>query len=274
VTAAAPWLPATEATAPPVPGRTAWICHGILGSKLNWRTFARRLAGALPGWSVLTIDHRHHGDSRGAPPPDTVAACAADLARLAAHSGVPPRLLIGHSFGGKVVLEAAEHLPFLKQVWVLDTPPGAEPGAGARAEVRLVLDALRAAPLPLARREDIVPWLEGRGFSAPLARWMTTNLEPAAGGGFTWRFDLAGATRLIDDYFQRDDWARVRRPPPGVEVHVVRAARSDRWSADDDAALAALRPPAYAHTLADAGHWLHFDNPEGLLRLIAEHQAG
>ena len=66
----------------------------------------------------------------------------------------------------------------------------------------------------------------------------------------------------------------MRRPPPGVEVHVVRAARSDRWSPADDAALAALRPPAYAHTLADAGHWLHFDNPEGLLRLIVEHQAG
>ena len=41
--------------------RLAFVCHGILGSRQNWRGFARRLAAALPGWRVVTPDHRNHG---------------------------------------------------------------------------------------------------------------------------------------------------------------------------------------------------------------------
>lgn len=248
------------------------LTHGILGNRGNWRTFARKLADALPGWAVLTVDHRHHGDSRGAPPPDTVAACADDLAALCAHLGVRPRVSIGHSFGGKVALvHSARHPEGLDQVWVLDTPPGAGVRGGEDHEVMRVIRALRSVPQPLARRDQVVVELEARGLPRPLALWMTTNLgqEP---DGFRFRFDLDAAIRLIEDYFQVDGWPILERPRRAPRIEVVRAERSDRWDEATLARFARIPPevPTRLSVLPDAGHWLHADNPAGLLRRLVE----
>lgn len=258
------------------PTRTAVLGHGILGNRQNWRSFARQLVQRRPELRVITVDHRHHGDSVGAPPPDTVAACAADQLRLCAHLGLRADVLIGHSFGGKVALEAARqraeegalHPPLT--VFVLDAPP--VPGQVEDRddhEVARVLRALAALPQPLADRQDVVGLLTQRGFSAPLARWMTTNLGKAA-DGWRWRFDLAAAERLIEDYFQLDYLELLSTPRAGLSVHLVRAERSDRWPPALVAALEALPAgaPGQLHLLPDAGHWLHADNPAGLLALL------
>lgn len=268
-----PFLPAYDSFGAP-PGRdTVFLLHGILGNRGNWRSFARRLADQLPGWCVVTLDHRHHGDSRAPPPPDSVAACADDLAALAAHLGLRPRVTVGHSFGGKVVLAHAERHPAgLAQVWVLDAPPGPGNRGGEDHEVVKVMGALRSVPLPLARREQVVTELLDRGLPRPMALWMTTNLGPVP-GGFGFRFDLDGAGRLITDYFAVDAWPFLARPRPGPAVEMVRAARSDRWDEATLARFAALPAtvPTRLHLLEDAGHWLHADNPNGLLALLAAH---
>lgn len=272
-----PWLPAYDVYGPPPGERTLFLLHGILGNRNNWRTFARRLVAALPGWTVVTLDHRHHGDSAGAPPPDTVAACADDLAALAGSLGVRPRVTIGHSFGGKVVLShAARHPEGLAQVWVLDAPPGAGTRGGEDHEVVRVLRALRDVPMPVARRDDIVTALRARGLSQPLALWMTTNLGPAEGGGYTFRFDLDGCERLLLDYFTVDGWPVLEAPRARPHIELVRAARSDRW---DEATLARFDVlpagvPTRLHTLPDAGHWLHADNPTGLLTMLVSGLSG
>jgi len=258
------------------PTRTAVLGHGILGNRQNWRSFAQRLVLRRPELRVITVDHRHHGDSTGAPPPDTVAACAADQLRLCAQLGFEADVLIGHSFGGKVALDAARqraargplHPPLT--VFVLDAPP--VPGRAEdrdEHEVARVLRALVALPQPLAERQDVVGLLLARGFGAPLARWMTTNLGRAA-DGWRWRFDLEGARRLIEDYFTLDFMGLLETPRAGLSVHLVRAERSDRWPPALVAALEALPAgaPGRLHLLQDAGHWLHADNPAGLLDLL------
>lgn len=269
------WLPRFDTWGSPPGPHTVFLVHGILGNRNNWRFFGRRLAEALPAWSIVVIDQRHHGESSGAPLPDTVDACADDLANLAAHLGVRPRVTIGHSFGGKVVLShAARHAPGLDQVWVLDAPPGPGQVGGEDHEVVQVFRALREVAMPLQRREQIVAELTSRGLSTPMAVWMTTNLAPVDNApGFVFRFDLDGAERLIRDYFQWDGWPVLLAPRVKPAIHVVRAERSDRW---DEATLARFATvpagvPTSLHMLPDAGHWLHADNPKALLTLLAGH---
>ncbi|KAK6270430.1 hypothetical protein POUND7_007535 [Theobroma cacao] len=73
---------------------------------------------------------RCHGDSasikkRG---PHTVASTALDVLKLIAQLRITPHVLIGHSFGGKVVLsmveQAAKPFPRPVRVWVLYATPG------------------------------------------------------------------------------------------------------------------------------------------------------
>ena len=255
------------------PNRTALLCHGILGNRTNWRSFARALVQRRPELRVVTVDHRNHGDSTGAPPPHTLAACAADLESLQRALGLDAEVLIGHSFGGKVVMEAARRAVerpgprALSSVFVLDaTPVAGEPGREGDLEVSGVMRCLRAVPQPLPDRQAVVAPLLAQGISAPLARWMTTNLGRSP-DGWRWRFDLDACEAMIADYFVADFRELIATPRADLQVHLLRAARSDRWSPALIAELEALPAgaPGQLSVLPDAGHWVHADNPAGLL---------
>lgn len=257
------------------PRRTAFVLHGILGSLKNWRSFARRIVGAWPDWRVVLVDLRNHGDSHGAPPPHTLAACAADLRALAARLGVEPELVVGHSFGGKVALvygrEYEVDSPALRGVWVLDAVPGPAPGGADRRgvhEVERVIADVRRVAVPVPSREALVERLRALGHGDAVARWMTTNLRPVP-GGFAWRFDLDAVEEMLADYAREDLWPYLADPGRRASVDVVRATRSDRWTSDVLERFADLGPRVRLHTLAGAGHWLHVDDPRGLLAILA-----
>lgn len=256
------------------PRRMAFLLHGILGSRGNWRGFARALVAQHPDWRIVLVDLRGHGESHGAAaPPHTVAACAGDLDRLAGHLGARPAVVVGHSFGGKVALVyARDHGGGLRAVWSLDSPPGSNTGASVDGEngdgeVERVIAAIREAPMPVADRQEIVRYFRERGFSAGLAGWMTTNLRRTA-AGFSWTFDLAVVEALLADYRGLDLYPFLEAPPLSLAVHVLVAGKSDRWSAAEQARLAALGD-VERHALPAAGHWVHIDDPEGLRAALA-----
>jgi pimeloyl-ACP methyl ester carboxylesterase len=124
--------------------------------------------------------------------------------------------------------------------------------------VQRVLDAIRALPMPVARREDAVAHFTALGFSQRLAGWMTTNLRPSD-DGLVWRFALDPIGALLDDYRALDLWPFVHEA--AQEVRILRAGRSDRWSAADAARA--------TDVLEDAGHWVHIDDPDGLAAALA-----
>lgn len=254
------------------PGRVIVLLHGILGSGRNLRTLATRLVHARPDCSIWLVDLRNHGLSQGAPPPHTLQACVDDLLALFADAGQAPPMVVGHSYGGKVALELARRpYPQLRQVWALDTLPALAAGEDdGPAAVERVVAALRTVPQPLASREEVVAWLVAQGLEPAIGQWMTTNLKSAA-DGYRWVFDLDAIETMLDAYFATDSWPVLRQPPAGLHVHVVRAGRSSRWTAAVLSALAHLdSPQVHVHLLADAGHWVHVDDPEGVLRLLVK----
>ncbi len=254
------------------PGRLAVVLHGILGSHKNWRRFTRGLAKRLPGWRFALVDLRNHGASHGAPGPHTLAACADDLRRLAEQLDAPIEVVIGHSFGGKVALELGARAPEeLSTVFVLDASPERHAVLpDADHEVRTVMAALRAVPLPLARRNDLLPHLAAAGLPLSIQRWMTTNLREGD-RGLVWTFDIDAALAMLEDYFRTDSWGPlVTTNPSAPAVHLVRAGRSDRWTGEVIRKLDELPPSARGsvHVLPNAGHWVHVDNPKGLTDLL------
>lgn len=254
--------------------RWMYLLHGIYGAGRNWRSVARRLARRRPGWTALLVDLRMHGESAGFEGPHTLSACVSDLEALERSTGRPPSALLGHSFGGKVVLKAveergaAEDADGLRQAWVVDSTPAArEPGGSA---VRM-LEAVRALPDRFGARDEAVRGLEAQGFPRPVARWMTTNLE-RDDGGFRWAFDWEAMEELLDDFFSTDLWSVVEDPPVGWEVRFVKAqdSRVLPEEACERIERAGRRTGrAFLHRIP-GGHWLNADNPEGMVELLAE----
>lgn len=251
------------------PHRTAFFLHGILGSRGNWRGFARTLVARHPDWRVVTVDLRGHGQSHGAPAPHTVAACASDLRRLAGQLGLRPEVVVGHSFGGKVALSyARDHGAGLKAVWSLDSPPGINHRLDDDHQVARVIAAIKAVPMPAPHRRAVVTHFEEAGFGAAIAGWMTTNLRRTP-EGFRWTFDLPVVDALLADYRGLDLYPFLEAPPPNLSVHMVLGGRSDRWLEGEGERLEKL-PEVAVHWLPDAGHWVHIDDPGGLRAALAQ----
>ncbi|KAK6229053.1 hypothetical protein SCA6_018004 [Theobroma cacao] len=192
---------------------TAVLLHGILGSRKNWE---------FPTWQFVLIYLRCHGDSasikkRG---PHTVASTALDVLKLIAQLRITPRVLIGHSFGGKVVLsmveQAAKPFPRPVRVWVLYATPG-----------------------KVSLKQDIVDALVQEGFPKDVAQWVVTNLRPTAAAGtpsssFSWVFDLEGISKMYQSYEETNLWEVVENLPRGVHVNFLKAERSlHRWALED-----------------------------------------
>lgn len=254
--------------------------HGIFGTGGNWRSFARKLCAARPRWGAVLVDLRKHGGSQGSElaPPHTLAACAGDLEELERALPGPVRGVLGHSFGGKVALayvRARGTRPGLPHAFIVDSAPGARPGGRGSEDVLRLADALdAAAQAEYPSREAFVERLRGAGFSRELAGWQAMNLQAAVGGGghFVFPLDLEALRELLADYFRQDLWPVVEAPPPGTTIHLLRGARSNVLSPEDQERarrLAAL-PGARVryHVIADAGHFVHVDQPQRLLDLV------
>ena len=70
------------------------------------QSFAKRLVEGFPAWQVVLVDLRCHGDSSPlfTTGPHGVDTAAGDVLRLLSALKLFPEILIGHSFGGKVVM--------------------------------------------------------------------------------------------------------------------------------------------------------------------------
>jgi pimeloyl-ACP methyl ester carboxylesterase len=257
--------------APSGAGKLAFVLHGALGSGQNFNRFVQKLAEGRPEYRYALVDLRHHGQSTGAPPPNTLASCAGDLVSLARSLGAEPDVLIGHSFGGKVALEFARQglSSKLEQVWVLDSLPGVNT-TPEDSEITRVIAAVRAVPMPAESRKAVVEHLtRDSGLSRGLAEWMTTNLK-REGDRYGWLFDADAIEALMADYFRVDLWSFLEAARERPEIQLVVAERSDRWTPALRQRARDLPPSTRVvyRELPNSGHWVHVDNPEGLLAMI------
>lgn len=243
--------------------RLVVFVHGILGRGRNWRTVARRLVGRSPGWRAVLVDLRNHGDSPTLPSPHDLSACAADLARLVQELG-EPAAAVGHSFGGKVVLQWFLNHAVDGEVWVLDCPLSAvQRGEPTDPDdPRFIVAALREAPIPTTDRDAIRAFLRCRGIAENVIAWLLTSARQDADG---WRFvyDLDGVADMMASFDRTDLWPDIEHA--AVPLHLVRGARSGVWSEDELRLLDALPRGIVDVTVLDAGHWLHVDAPDALL---------
>uniref|UniRef100_A0A1D1YB78 Putative esterase/lipase HI_0193 n=1 Tax=Anthurium amnicola TaxID=1678845 RepID=A0A1D1YB78_9ARAE len=267
---------------------TAVLLHGILGCRKNWGSFARRLAQEFPTWQFLLVDLRCHGDSASLKKHGrhTVASAALDVLKLVRQLRVTPRVLVGHSFGGKVALSMVEQVakPLARpvKVWVLDATPGkVRPGGHGEDRPGELIAFLSRVPKEVSSKQQVVEALVREGFSSDVAQWVATNLRrtghPSSSPGFSWVFDLNGIADMYRSYEETNLWKVVEDVPRGVHINFLKAERSlHRWALEDIQRIHAAEELAadegagvQMHVLEDAGHWVHADNPDGLFKILS-----
>jgi esterase len=263
------FVPSYTLIGEPSAEKLALLLHGALGTGSNLRSLAVKLSKLRPEYRFCLVDLRHHGDSQGAPPPNTLEACARDLDALLGQLNQEPSAIAGHSFGGKTALMFGSLFPGrAKQIWVLDSNPGAQEPSSDNEVIR-VMQTIRKTTTPAGHRQQVVAELIALGLSSGTANWLGTNLQPGD-GGFVWRFNLDAIYELMLDYFRVDLWSVLEHPTSDADFRVVVAERSDRWAPQNRARIQRVANGASVslHVVPNAGHWLHVDNPGFLLELM------
>ncbi len=252
------------------------IAHGIFGRGVNWRTFSKKWMSRCPGWGALLIDLRGHGRSKGMPRPHSLDAAASDVVRLCRQHHV--NALLGHSFGGKVVMKARSQLD-LKYTIVVDASPSALLGSTSAALLSTLpstsaavraLQILETLPPTFESRADFIAQAMGDGLPSPVAQFLATNLQRGDLSKWKWAVDLSVIRELLTSYYSTDCWSEIEASVGGPLTFVI-ASRQSALSAKDVARLdqfASIHDHLEVHPV-DSGHWVHVDAEPHLLDIVA-----
>jgi pimeloyl-ACP methyl ester carboxylesterase len=250
------------------PDRVIAFLHGILGRGINLRNIAKRFVEARPDWTAWLIDLRGHGRSPKHTAGPSLESAAGDVIALGQKADLPFAAIAGHSFGGKVALETARlnGLNSLTHIVTIDSMPGSRTPIRSGDSALAVIDTIASLPRTFASRQDFIRAFVATGKSRTLADWLAGSVQ-RENGQTRFSLDLEELRALLLDYFARDLWPVVEHPPDGVHVHLMIGEQSTSYSADDRerALKAAASNPFVTADIMPGGHWLHVDNPEGVL---------
>lgn len=245
-------------------GRPLVIVHGLFGSGDNWFS----LAAKFPGWKVYLPDLRNHGQS---PWTETfhLAGLASDLRNFSETLGLGPCPWIGHSLGGKAVMELALGSPGLAaKIAVLDMAPRA-----SEARYPGFVPALRALDLEtVGSRGDAQARLEAAVPDRPTLQFLLKSLVPdeARPGRWRWRLNLESLEHHYPEIWKALAPGRTW-DGPALFLH---GEASDYVLPGDEALIRELFPRARIESVPEAGHWLHAEKPAevlgALLRFLGE----
>jgi esterase len=239
-------------------GSPVAILHGLFGSGRNWASIAQRLAARH---RVIAFDLRNHGASPRAGAMD-YPAMAEDVRAAMAARGHRRFAVIGHSMGGKVAMTLALTEPAsVERLVVVDIAPTAAPAP--------FLDYIRAMrTLNLAkitRRRDADDELAA-AIPDPATRAFLLQSLVFGDGAPRWQLNLAAieaALPAIGGFPNFPSGAHCDGP-----TLFIAGGKSDLLPPDAEPAIRAFFPHAAIERIADAGHWVHAEQPAAFLTLV------
>lgn len=239
-------------------GRPLALVHGLFGSATNLRGIARMLADA---YRVVTVDLPNHGRSAHTDAM-TYGEMSRSLGETARQIVNGPLHWVGHSMGGKAVMELALTQPDLvDRLVVVDIAP-----VQYSHDQWALIDAMtRLDPGGLGSRAAADRLLSADVPDTPTRLFLLQNLVPV-GGGYRWRLNLPAIARHHDDIMGFPDHGGATCDAP---VLVLNGERSDYVRDAHRDAFRRLFPDTRFETIEGAGHWVHADKPAEVCGAIA-----
>ncbi|MTD40676.1 esterase [Erwinia sp. CPCC 100877] len=236
----------------PVTSSPVVLIHGLFGSLDNLGVLGRSL---VKDRTVLQLDLRNHGLS---PRSDimTYPAMAQDVLDTLDACQLDKVTLIGHSMGGKVSMALSALAPGrIDQLVMIDIAPVAYPVRRHDA----IFAAVRAVTEQGATsRHDAAAIMREHIEEEGVIQFL---LKSFANGD--WRFNVSA---LWDQYDNIVGWEPT--PPWPRPALFIRGGNSPYIQAAYQSEIAAQFPLARAHVIAGAGHWVHAEKPQAVLRAI------
>ena len=235
------------------------ILHGLFGSSDNWLTLGKILGETH---QVHMLDARNHGQS---PRSDIFDynSMAADLKEFMDDHSIINPILMGHSMGGKTVMQfAMNYSDSFSKMIVVDIAPKFYP-----VHHTMILQGLASIDLKILKSRteanDILkPFEENEGVRQFLLKNLWRN--PEKNNEFDWRLNVPVIAKNIDVIgFELSNEKSVEKP-----VLFIRGSESHYIQDEDERKIWELFPDYELVTIEGAGHWVQADKPAAFINVI------
>lgn len=228
------------------------LIHGLFGSLDNLAVLARGLKADRP---LVQMDLRNHGLSPRAEEM-TYAAMAQDLLETLDDAGIDRFTVIGHSMGGKAAMVLTALAPDrIEKMVVIDMAPVAYPTRHHDA----IFTALKAVTeAGLASRSEAAALMREHINEEGVIQFLLKSFHQGE-----WRFNVPVLWQCYDQIIGWETLPAWQGP-----VLFIRGEASPYLDDAYRETLLAQFPNARAHVIAGAGHWVHAEKPDAVLRAI------
>ena len=229
------------------------ILHGLFGSLDNWFSIAKEL---VDHYTLYLVDQRNHGDS-----PHgcewNYGVMVEDLRELLDAEGLDSVYLMGHSMGGKTVMNFAVAYPErVRKLIVGDIAPRHYP-----IHHQVILEGLNALDLSqLQSRKEaddlLAPYIPELGIRQFLLKSLGRDTN-----GFAWKVNLSVITQHIEEVGKALEVGTVFEGP----TLFLGGANSSYIQEKDLSDMKRHFPNCTWVSIHNAGHWLHAEQPQAVV---------
>ncbi|MFT5823837.1 MAG: esterase [Crocinitomix sp.] len=226
-----------------------FILHGLFGSSDNWQTLAKKFA---EDYVVYLVDQRNHGHS---PHADAFNydLMADDFHSLITELGLSKINVIGHSMGGKTVINFAKNHPdLLDKMIIVDISHKQYP-----MHHEQILAGLNAIDLSTVKtRGSADKILREYVSELGVRQFLLKNLYWIEKGQLAWRINIPVLSRSIHETIGPIEFDVI-----SVNTLFVRGGRSNYILETDYAEIATKFTNSNIYSITKSGHWIHAEAP-------------
>ena len=226
------------------------VFHGLFGMLDNWGSFGKEMGEFFP---VHLLDLRNHGKSFHSPEMSH-DDLAHDILHYMEYHGLEKINLLGHSLGGKAVMQFAIKYPIkVNKLIVVDISPKAYP-----PHHQGILKALESVDFSTATsRQQVEEVLSQFIPEKSVILFLTKNLYWTDDKKLDWRFNLKTLSEKYEEFVSN----AIKFGVYSGETLFIAGEKSHYILPQDEFQIKQQFPNSSVVTIKNAGHWVQAENP-------------
>ena len=231
-------------------GTPLLVLHGLFGMLDNWASFGKEFGEYFP---THLIDLRNHGKSFHSEEM-THDDLAHDISHYMEHHGIEKANLLGHSLGGKAVMQfAIKYPPKVEKLIVVDIAPKAYP-----PHHQGIIKALESVYFEkISTRQEVEEVLKQYIMETSVIQFLAKNLYWIDDKKLAWRFNLKTLSEKYEQFVSN----AIKYGVFSGETLFIAGEKSNYILPQDEFQIKQQFPYASIIKIKNAGHWVQAENP-------------
>jgi pimeloyl-ACP methyl ester carboxylesterase len=239
-------------------GKPLVILHGLFGMLDNWQALAKEF-GAF--FETHILDQRNHGKSFHAEEHSYELMCA-DLVHYLDENDLDKIYLLGHSMGGKTAMLFATKYPErVEKLVVVDIAP--KYYAPHHQEILAGLNAVSQGKVQSRKEADVI--LAQHFSEMGVRQFLLKNLYWKSKEELDFRFNL----KVLSQEIHHIGEALLEDASFMEPTLFIDGANSNYIKPEDTELIEQHFPDAEIVEIANAGHWVHAENPSDFFDVVS-----